>query len=48
MYIAGRSKAKAEPVIQELKGLTEKEAIFLELDLADPVAIRRSVKEFLE
>lgn len=46
VYIAGRSRAKAEAAIKELKERTGKDALFLELDLASLRGIRKSVAEF--
>ncbi|KDQ62478.1 hypothetical protein JAAARDRAFT_30374 [Jaapia argillacea MUCL 33604] len=46
VYIACRSKDKAEQAIKDLKEETGKEAIFLKLDLADLKAIKASVEEF--
>lgn len=47
VYIAVRSKTKAGPVVEELKASTGRTPIFLELDLADLAAVRRSAQEFL-
>jgi retinol dehydrogenase 12 len=47
VYLAARSAAKANAAIAELKDVTGKEAIFLQLDLADITAVRRSAEEFL-
>ncbi|KAI0826441.1 NAD(P)-binding protein [Irpex lacteus] len=47
VYIAARSKTKAGPVVEELKASTGRTPIFLELDLADLAAVRRSAQEFL-
>ncbi|KAI0691856.1 NAD(P)-binding protein [Cytidiella melzeri] len=47
VYIASRSKEKANSAIQELKDLTGHEPIFLQLDLADLASVRRSAQEFL-
>ena len=47
VYIASRNRAKAEAAIAELKHETRREAIFLQLDLADLAAIRRAAEEFL-
>ncbi|KAI0776358.1 NAD(P)-binding protein [Irpex lacteus] len=47
VYIAGRSRAKANEVILELKEITGREALFLELDLADLASVRRSTQKFL-
>ncbi|KDQ12680.1 hypothetical protein BOTBODRAFT_56500 [Botryobasidium botryosum FD-172 SS1] len=46
VYMAARSKAKAEDAINELKQATGKEAIFLALDLASLKSIKASVEEF--
>lgn len=46
VYMAARSKGKAEQAIAELKGETGKEAIFLELDLANLKSIKKSAEEF--
>jgi tRNA threonylcarbamoyladenosine modification (KEOPS) complex Pcc1 subunit len=45
--MAGRNRAKAEAVISELRMMTEKEAVFLELDLADLSSIKAASEEFL-
>ena len=47
VYIATRSKERAEAAIADLKTTTGKEAIFLELDLADLASVRKAAKEFL-
>ena len=47
MYLAARSKEKAEKAIASLKEATGKEAIFLELDLGSLSAVKRSADEFL-
>jgi NAD(P)-dependent dehydrogenase (short-subunit alcohol dehydrogenase family) len=47
VYLAARSAQKATEAIEELKNETGKEAIFLQLDLSDIPAIRRSAREFL-
>lgn len=46
VYIAGRSQSKAEMAIKELKERTGKDALFLELDLANLRTIRKSATEF--
>jgi len=48
VYLACRSKSKAEAAIKALKDDTGKEAFFLQLDLADIKGIRRSVAGFKE
>jgi len=47
VYLAARSASKANAAIAELKAETGKEAIFLQLDLSDIPAVRKSAKEFL-
>ncbi|KAI0088815.1 NAD(P)-binding protein [Irpex rosettiformis] len=47
VYIAGRSKSKAESAVEELRTSTGKKPVFLELDLANLASIRRSAEEFL-
>ena len=47
VYLAARSTQKANEAIAELKNETGKEAIFLQLDLSDILAVRRSAQEFL-
>ena len=47
VYLAARSTQKANDAIAELKNETGKEAIFLQLDLSDILAVRRSAQEFL-
>jgi retinol dehydrogenase-12 len=47
VYLAARSAEKANEAIAELKNETGKEAIFLQLDLSDIPAVRRSAQEFL-
>ncbi|KAG8940614.1 hypothetical protein FRC04_005179 [Tulasnella sp. 424] len=46
VYMASRSKSKAEAAIEDLKTDTGKEAIFLELDLADLSSVTKSANEF--
>ncbi|KAF8581195.1 NAD(P)-binding protein [Ramaria rubella] len=46
VYMASRSQAKAEAAIREIKALTGKDVHFLQLDLADMNAIRKSAAEF--
>ncbi|SRR6266702_1771651 len=46
VYLAARSAQKANEAIAELKNETGKQAIFLQLDLSDIPAIRRSAQEF--
>ncbi|OCH84430.1 NAD(P)-binding protein [Obba rivulosa] len=47
VYMASRSKDKADVAIQELKEETGKEAIFLQLDLGNLAAIKKAADEFL-
>ncbi|OSX56498.1 hypothetical protein POSPLADRAFT_1159937 [Postia placenta MAD-698-R-SB12] len=47
VYLAARSKSKAEEAIKGLKEETGKEAIFLELDLGNLAAVRKAADEFL-
>ena len=47
VYLAARSAQKASEAIAELKNETGKLAIFLQLDLSDILAVRRSAQEFL-
>ena len=47
MYIATRNRSQAEAAIAELKNLTGKEALFIQLDLADLASVRRAAEEFL-
>ncbi|KAI9443884.1 NAD(P)-binding protein [Lactarius indigo] len=47
VYLAARSAQKANEAIAELKNETGKQAIFLQLDLSDIPAIRKSAQEFL-
>ncbi|KAG8892728.1 hypothetical protein FRB99_002485, partial [Tulasnella sp. 403] len=46
VYMASRSKAKAESAIAELKDTTGKEAVFLECDLASLDSVTRAANEF--
>jgi NAD(P)-dependent dehydrogenase (short-subunit alcohol dehydrogenase family) len=47
VYLAARNATKGNAAIAELKNETGKEAIFLQLDLADLLAVRKSTAEFL-
>ncbi|TFL05015.1 hypothetical protein BDV98DRAFT_610706 [Pterulicium gracile] len=48
VYIAGRSKDKAQKAIEQLKQETGgKEALFLELDLADLKSVQKAAAEFV-
>ncbi|KAG8875925.1 hypothetical protein FRB97_004631 [Tulasnella sp. 331] len=46
VYMASRSRERAEAAIQDLKTITGREAIFLELDLANLDAVTRAAEEF--
>ncbi|EPS99625.1 NAD-binding protein [Fomitopsis schrenkii] len=47
VYMASRSKEKADAAIKELQQQTGKEAIFLELDLSSLASVRKAAEEFL-
>ena len=47
VYIAARNRSQAETAIAELKASTGKEALFLELDLANLAAVRKAAEDFL-
>lgn len=47
VYLAARSKEKADKAIAALKEETGKEAIFHELDLTDLAAVKKSAGDFL-
>ena len=47
VYLAARSKEKANATISELKAATGKEALFLELDLARLAAVKKAAEIFL-
>ncbi|KAF8167072.1 NAD-binding protein [Mycena galopus ATCC 62051] len=47
VYLAARSQEKAAAAIQTLEGETKKKAIFLQLDLADLVSVRKAAETFL-
>ncbi|KAL5520577.1 hypothetical protein ACEPAG_9801 [Sanghuangporus baumii] len=46
VYIAGRNKSKADTAINELKNETGKEALFIELDLANLKSVKKAAEEF--
>ncbi|KAK7008048.1 short-chain dehydrogenase/reductase family protein [Favolaschia claudopus] len=48
VYLAARNKTKGEDAIQKLEKETGKQAIFLQLDLADLRSVRRAATSFLE
>jgi len=47
VYIASRDEAKAKRAIEELKEITGKDALFLQLDLANLQKVKTSAEEFL-
>jgi len=47
VYMAARSREKAEAAIQDLKNQTGREAIFLQLDLGNLASVKKSAEEFL-
>ncbi|EJF57870.1 NAD(P)-binding protein [Dichomitus squalens LYAD-421 SS1] len=47
VYLAARSKNKAEKAINSLKEATGKEAIFVELDLSSLSSVKKAAEEFL-
>lgn len=47
VYVAGRSREKAEKAIALLKHQTGKNALFLELNLASLASIKKAAAEFL-
>ena len=47
VYLAARNAQKANEAIAELEKETGKRAIFLQLDLSDILAVRKSAQEFL-
>ena len=46
--MGSRSKTKAEAAIEELKKITGKEALFLELDLSSLDSVKEAAHEFSE
>ncbi|KAF5337983.1 hypothetical protein D9758_014325 [Tetrapyrgos nigripes] len=46
VYLAARSRAKAEAAIEELRKETGREAIWLQLDLADLASVKAAATEF--
>ena len=48
MYIAARSRDKAEEAIKELKETTGKTALFVQLDLADLASVKAAAQDLLE
>ncbi|KAJ7751887.1 NAD-binding protein [Mycena maculata] len=48
VYLAARSAEKGAAAIHQLEKETGKKALFLQLDLADLVSVRRAATEFLE
>ena len=47
VYMASRSKEKADAAIKDLQQQTGKEAIFLELDLSNLASVRKAAEEFM-
>ncbi|KAI1793118.1 NAD(P)-binding protein [Ganoderma leucocontextum] len=47
VYLAARSKEKADAAISDLKAATGKEALFLELDLASLASVKKAAGDFL-
>ena len=47
VYIAGRSQAKADVAVEDLKERTGQQANFIELDLASLHSVRKAVEAFL-
>lgn len=47
VYLAARSRERAEVAIASLRQVTGKEAIFLELDLASLASVKKAADEFL-
>ncbi|EKM52469.1 uncharacterized protein PHACADRAFT_260900 [Phanerochaete carnosa HHB-10118-sp] len=47
VYLAARSRSKAEAAIKDLKDATGRDAIFLELDLSSLASVRKAAEEFL-
>ncbi|TFY81395.1 hypothetical protein EWM64_g2622 [Hericium alpestre] len=48
VYLAARSPSKAKAAIDELRDVTGKEALFLQLDLSDLKSVKESARQFLE
>jgi NAD(P)-dependent dehydrogenase (short-subunit alcohol dehydrogenase family) len=46
VYMASRSRERAETAIAKLKAETGQEAIFLELDLSNLASVRKAAEEF--
>ena len=47
VYMASRNSDKANKAIEELKGATDREAVFLQLDLSDLRSVRKAAEEFM-
>ncbi|KZO91584.1 NAD(P)-binding protein [Calocera viscosa TUFC12733] len=47
VYLGARSVGKAKEAIEDLRQQTGREAIFLQMDLADLASVRRAAEEFL-
>ena len=48
VYMAARDRKKAEVAIEELKKETGREALFLELNLANLASVRKAAESFLK
>jgi retinol dehydrogenase 12 len=46
VYIAARNQKKVEEAINDLKSQTGKEALFLQLDLADLKSVKAAAEDF--
>jgi len=46
VYIAARNQKKVEEAINDLKSQTGKEALFLQLDLADLKSVKEAAEDF--
>jgi retinol dehydrogenase-12 len=47
VYIAARNKTKTEEAIEDLRQQTGRQAVFLQLDLADMKAVKAAAEELL-
>lgn len=47
VYLAARSRERAEAAIQDLQKQTGKTAIFLELDMSSLASVRKAAEEFM-
>lgn len=48
LYLAARSESKAQSALDELEKETGRKGIFLQLDLSDLDAVKKSAQRFLE